>query len=139
MAWLNLQVIKKQKIILMTNFVRGSISIDADLIIIQDVLVEYKYIEEWEKGFDSFKELHVSNAMKTIVHWDIEHDIGYIFSVKENKGGILLELMVGDLTTRLNEKYNLEATQHYVDTVLNRIKSISERLQVVTKQVRYTC
>lgn len=138
MAWLNLQVIKKQKVILMTNFVRGSISIDADLIIIQDVLVEYKYIEEWEKGFDSFKELHVSNAMKTIVHWDIEHDIGYIFSVKENKGGILLELMVGDLTTRLNEKYNLEAQQHYVDNVLCRIKSISERLQVATKQVIYT-
>lgn len=122
----------------MTNFVRGSISIEADLIIIQDVLVEYKYIEEWEKGFDFFKELHVSNAMKTIVHWDIENDIDYIFSVRENKGGILLELMVCDLTTRLNEKYKLEVTQHYVDTVLNRIKSISERLQVATKQVIYT-
>ncbi|MBK1440259.1 hypothetical protein JHJ32_09705 [Parapedobacter sp. ISTM3] len=114
----------------MTDFVKGSISIGADVTIIQQVLIQYKYIKEWEKGFDSFKELHVSDGLKSIVHWDIEHDIDYVFSLAENKNGVSLEIMVGDLTRRHGEKYKLDEIKYYVDTVLCRIKGLSESLHI---------
>lgn len=122
----------------MMNFVKGSISIRADLAIIQEVLVEYRYIEEWEKGFDSFKELHVSEGMKTIVHWDIEFDIDFIFSVTENEGVVLLELTVGDLSKLSGKKCNSEEMRYYIDIVLCRIKAMSERLHVPSRQVQST-
>jgi len=114
----------------MTNFVKGSILIGADVTIIQVVLVQYKYIKEWEKGFDSFKELHVSEGLKTILHWDMEHDIDYIFNLTENSNGALLEVMVGDLTQLQGKKNTINEIKYYVDTVLYRIKGLSERLQV---------
>jgi len=114
----------------MTDFVSGSISIGADLVIIQEMLVEHRCIEEWEKGFESFKELHVSDGMKTIVHWDIKYDIDYLFSVTENNDSVLLELIIGDLTKLPSERHSLEEMQYYVDTVLYRVKTMSERIQV---------
>lgn|SRR5690606_3365010 len=114
----------------MTNFVKGSILIGADVTIIQMVLIQYKYIKEWEKGFDSFKELHVSEGLKTILHWDMEHDIDYIFNLTENSNGALLEVMVGDLTQLQGKKNTINEIKYYVDTVLYRIKGLSERLQV---------
>lgn len=98
--------------------------------IIQMVLIQYKYIKEWEKGFDSFKELHVSEGLKTILHWDMEHDIDYIFNLTENSNGALLEVMVGDLTQLQGKKNTINEIKYYVDTVLYRIKGLSERLQV---------
>jgi hypothetical protein len=114
----------------MTNFVKSSILIGADVTIIQVVLVQYKYIKEWEKGFDSFKELHVSEGLKTILHWDMEHDIDYIFNLTKNSNGALLEVMVGDLTQLQGKKNTINEIKYYVDTVLYRIKGLSERLQV---------
>jgi hypothetical protein len=118
----------------MMDFVSGSISIGADLIIVQEVLVEYRHIKEWEKGFCSFKELHVSDERKTIAHWDIEHDINYLFNTTEKDDKVRLGLIADNLTKPHSEKYNLEQIQHYIDTVLYRIKRMSERLQTTTKQ-----
>ncbi|PRD44581.1 hypothetical protein [Sphingobacterium haloxyli] len=118
----------------MTDFVKGCISIGADVTIIREVLVQHRYIKEWEKGFDSFKELHVSEGMTTILHWDIEHGVDYIFNVKENKGDVLLELVVEGVSTVIGGKYNLEEVRYYVDTVLSRIKALSQKLKLKNKE-----
>lgn len=117
----------------MVKFGKGAIAIQAGLNSIKEVLVEYRYIAEWEKGFDSFKELHVSNKMRRIVHWHIADDIDYVFTWVERTAEIDLELTVVGPSVFWDEEYNLLKTQYYIDTVLARIKSICERLDVSVK------
>ncbi|HMR19299.1 MAG TPA: hypothetical protein PKA53_08375 [Sphingobacterium sp.] len=107
-------------------FSKQAIAITANLTIIQEVLIQYKHICVWEKGFDSFKELHVSPDRTSITHWDIEHDIEYTFNLMEKSDSVLLELKVIDLLGCIN----FEIMQRYVDTVLVRIKEMCHILQV---------
>jgi len=114
----------------MVKFGEGAIAIQAGLNSIKDVLVEYRYIAEWEKGFDSFKELHVSDKIGRIVHWDIADDIDYVFTWVERKAEVVLELTVVGPSVSWIEACSLPGTQCYINTVLARIKSICERLDV---------
>lgn len=112
-----------------TIFRKNSIFIEADLTIIQDVLIQYRNICEWEKDVVMFKELHVSNDKKTIAHWDIEHDIDYTFNLTDKSDKVLLTLQAVDLSGDTDIEGGVESIQQYMDTVLIRIKDLSERLQ----------
>ena len=71
--------------------------------------------------------------MRRIVHWHIADDIDYVFTWVERTAEIDLELTVVGPSVFWDEEYNLLKTQYYIDTVLARIKSICERLDVSVK------
>ncbi|MBE8712076.1 hypothetical protein [Sphingobacterium hungaricum] len=114
-----------------SNFIVSSISIWADLSFIQKILTEYKYIHKWERGLNSWKELHVSEDKMSITYWDIEDGIDYVFHLTEMYDCIQVRLKIGDLSNRFNDLDTIQKAQKYLDTVMNRIKELSEDVRSI--------
>lgn len=114
------------------KFIVRSISIRADLGLIQEILTDYKYIKKWENQLNSWKELHISDGKMTINHWDIEDDIDYVFKLKDMYDTVSLELKIGDLSKQPDGGYSIHKAQEYANTVMNRIKELSENMSWIS-------
>ena len=68
------------------------IAINADLELIEELLIRYDHIKVWERGFELLKELIVDREQKCITHWDIEKNIDYTYRLKENILGTKVSL-----------------------------------------------
>lgn len=102
------------------------IAINADLEFVEELLVNHKYIKEWEAGIEIFKELRVDSEKTYINHWDIENNIDYIYTLKENIVGISLCLEAKPLEEEGRSQANAHWVMLYVSQALRGIKRLAE-------------
>ncbi|WP_313190156.1 hypothetical protein [Sphingobacterium sp.] len=98
------------------------IAINADLELIQELLIRHHHIKVWERGFEMFKDLIVDDKESCIIHWDIEKNIDYTYRLKENILGTKLGLEANGLEEDLD---GLEI-QLYMQKALKGIKERAE-------------
>lgn len=98
------------------------IAINADLELIQELLIRHDHIKVWERGFEMFKDLIVDDKESCIIHWDIEKNIDYTYRLKENILGTKLGLEANGLEEDLD---GLEI-QLYMQRALKGIKERAE-------------
>ncbi|MGO1787261.1 MAG: hypothetical protein ACTHZ7_09310 [Sphingobacterium sp.] len=110
-----------------TTLIRKTIFIQTELCNLQEILTSHGHIKNWDKGFDLFREIHVEDQGYKIIHWDIEHDLDYVFDLLISDGSIILEL-TAKKRSESPCSVNCNRTT-YVKTILERIKEYSEGLQ----------
>lgn len=102
------------------------IAINADLELVEELLVNHKYIKEWEAGIEIFKELRIDAEKTYINHWDIENNIDYIYTLKENIVGMSLCLEAKALDDDDRSKADGRWVMLYVNRALKGIKRLAE-------------
>ncbi len=104
------------------------IAIHADVELLEKLLVQHRYIQAWEQGFEIFKELQVDAAKKCIVHWDIENNVDYIYTLRENIIGVKLTLAADLDPFDQNIPERLESSRAYISDIIPKIKRLAEEL-----------
>jgi len=104
------------------------IAIHADVELLEKLLVQHQYIQAWEQGFEIFKELQVDAEKKCIVHWDIENNVDYIYTLRENIIGVKLTLAVDLDPSDQNILDNLKNSRTYISNIIPKIKRLAEEL-----------
>ncbi len=107
------------------NCFEGSILINAELSQIGEVLSQHEFISQWEKGHATFKELNVSADKKTIIHWDIENDIDYVYKLMKKNDCTLVHLQINKPCLVCSAQ-GAGARPSYISSVLPQIKRVCE-------------
>lgn len=100
------------------------IAINADLELVEELLVRFDHIKVWERGFEIYKELIVDNIESCITHWDIERNIDYTYRLKENILGTKLSLEAICLEEGID--WDVLGIQVYMQRALKGIKERAE-------------
>lgn len=100
------------------------IAINADLELIQELLIRYDHIKVWERGFEIFKDLIVDDKESCVIHWDIEKNIDYTYRLKENILGTKLCLEANGLQENMD--WDGLEIQLYMQRALKGIKERAE-------------
>lgn len=106
---------------------KGSIPVKANLQDVWPVLINQEFISRWEKGHDTFKELHLLPNTNTVIHWDIENDVDYKYNITCEQQHIRLTLQIDRACRMCKSKSPAFNPQDYISTVLPRIKEICEK------------
>jgi len=120
----------------------GSIEIKTNLKDLIAVLLQQEFISQWEKGFETFKEIHFCSTSNTVIHWDIENDLDYRYQVNLGKGGVELHLHIDRACTVCQAATNVFRPSDYINTVLRRIKNVCEQRITTAKtniESRFRC
>ncbi len=100
------------------------IAINADLELIEELLVRYDHIKVWERGFEIYKELIVDHKEKCITHWDTDRNIDYTYRLKDNILGTKLCLEAICLEDGID--WDVMGIQVYMQRALKGIKERAE-------------
>lgn len=110
-----------------------NITIRATPAIVQEILIQHRFIKYWDTGYNKFREIHVLQPENQILHWDIEEQVSYTFDLTTDKN-MKTTLSILAIFDGIDQSGNcLDDMVRYIRVILQRIKRNAEHQQRVVE------